>query len=102
MQLKKIKHYCDNNNINLTFLIMPTHLDYQKRVKDFNLIEEEITFKNDMSNLGRVIDFEFPNIITKNRHSFKDPTHTTAAVSAILVDDIFSDTLKVGRAILQQ
>lgn len=96
-QLQEIKYYCDDNNINLTFVIMPTHLDYQKRVKDFNLIEEEVTFKNDIASLGEVIDFEFENVITENRNSFKDPTHTTDSVSSIIVDEIFSDSLVIGR-----
>ena len=54
-------------------------------------------FKNDIKNIGRVIDFDFPNSITNCKSCFSDPIHTTDSISEIIVDEIFSVSLIIGK-----
>ena len=89
--------YCKANNINLRLLIMPHQEEFHDRLVEFNLVEEEKNFKNEIKNIGRVIDFDFPNSITNCKSCFSDPIHTTDSVSTIIVNEIFSDSLTIGR-----
>ena len=88
--------YCKANNINLRLLIMPHQEEFHDRLVEFNLVEEEKNFKNEIKNIGRVIDFDFPNSITNCKSCFSDPIHTTDSVSTIIVNEIFSDSLTIG------
>jgi hypothetical protein len=89
--------YCKANNINLRLLIVPHQEEFHDRLVEFNLTREEKNFKNEIKNIGRVIDFDFPNSITNCKSCFSDPIHTTDSVSKIIVNEIFSDSLTIGR-----
>jgi len=97
LRLKEMGAYCKANNINLRLLIMPHQEEFHDRLVEFNLVEEEKNFKNEIKNIGRVIDFDFPNSITNCKSCFSDPIHTTDSVSTIIVNEIFSDSLTIGR-----
>jgi len=96
-RLKEVSEYCLENNINLNLIIVPHYKEFHDRLVDFNLTEEEIQFKKEISTIGRVIDFDFPNSITNCKHCFTDPIHTTDSISRIMVNDLFSDSLAVGK-----
>ena len=64
---------------------------------DFNLTKEEMQFKEEISSIGNVIDFDYPNSITNCRSCFTDPIHTTDSISMIIVNDLFTDSLVVGK-----
>ena len=64
---------------------------------EYELEEEEIRFKREISEIGRVIDFDYPNEITRNRNAFGDPLHTTESISTQMIKEIFSDSLIIGR-----
>jgi hypothetical protein len=86
--LVSISKYCSENNIHLIFWIPPTHVDYQGKIREFNLIEEERTFKKDMSSFGEVYDYNYVNEITNDRDCFRDPVHFTNAVAISIRDEI--------------
>ena len=96
-KLKDISDYCKINNINLTFIIPPTHIDLQKRVADFGLLEEEKNFKKDLRSLGKVYDFDYPNDWTNNRENFNDPFHLTKAMMEKFVDEIWGDEHNIAK-----
>jgi hypothetical protein len=96
-RLKEMGVYCKANNINLTLLVVPHQKEFHNKLVEFNLIEEEIGFKNEIKNIGRVIDFDFTNSITNCKPCFNDPIHTTDSVSTIIVNEIFADSLTIGR-----
>ena len=96
-RLKEVNEYCIENNINLTLLNVPHHQEFRQRVTDFNLIDEENRFKEEIKEIGTVIDYDFPNSITNCRHCFTDPIHTNDSVSLIMVKEIFNDSLVIGK-----
>ena len=89
--------YCKVNNINLILLIVPHHKEFHNRLEEFDLVEQEEAFKNEIKNIGRVIDFDFPNSITNCKACFSDPLHTTDSIGKIMVDEIFLDSLVIGK-----
>jgi len=78
-------------------LIVPHHKEFHNRLVKFNLVDEEENFKNDIKNIGRVIDFDFPNSITNCKSCFSDPMHTTDSIGKIIVREIFSDSIIIGK-----
>ena len=96
-RLDTVNNYCSHNNINLTILIVPHHKDFHDRLIHFGRIEEEKKFKNEIKNFGNIIDFDYPNRITNEKSCFSDPLHTTDSVGKIMVDEIFLDTLIIGK-----
>ena len=96
-QLKEIGVYCLKNEINLSLIIVPHHKEFHDRLVDFKLTKEEMQFKEDISSIGRVIDFDYPNSITNCRNCFTDPIHITDSISMIIVNDLFTDSLVVGK-----
>ena len=97
LRLEEVGIYCKANNINLVFLIVPHHKEFHNRLVKFNLVDEEENFKNDIKNIGRVIDFDFPNLITNCKSCFSDPMHTTDSIGKIIVREIFSDSIIIGK-----
>lgn len=97
LRLKEMGMYCKANNINLTLLVVPHQKEFHNKLVEFNLAHEEVRFKNEIKDIGRVIDFDFSNSITNCKACFSDPIHTTDSVSAIMVNEIFGDSLTIGR-----
>lgn len=89
-ELADISAYCKKNYIKIVFIIPPTHTDLQKRIDDFFLSEKEAAFKNDMSTLGEVYDFDTPNELTSRKENFIDPFHSTDSISQIVVAEILT------------
>ena len=96
-RLRKVGAYCLKNKINLNLIIVPHHKEFHDRLVHFKLTKEEIQFKEEISSIGRVIDFDYPNSITNCRNCFTDPIHTTDSISMIIVNDLFTDSLVIGR-----
>ena len=96
-KLQKVSDYCEENNITLTLLIVPSHMDFHDQLVKYNLIEEEKRFKSEMKEIANVIDYDFPNTLTNCKSCFSDPIHTTDSISTIIVNEIFSDSLIIGK-----
>ena len=93
---REISKYCSNNNIRLVFFIPPTHMDLQKKIKEYNLQKEYEQFKNDLSSLNTdVFDFNFENNMTKDKQNFGDPFHFNNTYEQIIIKVISSDKHKV-------
>lgn len=95
--LLEISNYCDKNNIKLIFFIPPTHVDLQQKVNEFNLVSEENIFKSDLSELGVLYDFDYPNEITKNSDNFTDPFHYNDTIASIVIEEIVTGNIKYAR-----
>lgn len=96
-QLTEISKYCKSNQIKLIFFTPPTHIDLQLKVKEFNLVSEELKFKNDLSKLGLYYDFDYQNKITKNKNLFGDPFHSNDSVTKIVVNEMVTAKIKYAR-----
>lgn len=96
-RLKKVNDYCLEQNIKLTLLIVPHHKEFHDRLVDYNLEKEELRFKKAIKDIGVVIDYDFPNPITNCKSCFGDPLHTTDSISRVIVEELFSDSLVIGK-----
>lgn len=87
-ELKEISEFCVKNNIKLVFVISPTHTELQQKLDEYNLHKEYDRFKNDIKSFGDLYDFNWPNIITKNKDNFLDPLHSIDSVSRIMIREM--------------
>lgn len=85
--LKKIAEYCKHNNIELFFVIFPTHIELQDKIDEYGLRTEENTFKMDISKFGTVYDFDFKNKYTAMKTNFSDPYHYSN--SQQIIDEVW-------------
>jgi hypothetical protein len=74
-ELEKISEYCKNKKIKLVFFMPPNHVEWQKRVSDFNLENQRRTFIQDITELGPLFNLDEENDFTVNRRNFLDPVH---------------------------
>lgn len=96
-RLTKIADYCKKNNIELQFIIPPTHIDLQNRITDFNLVEEVNIFRNTLNQLGKTYDFDYPNELTNKKTNFLDPFHFNDSIAAIIMKEITTNHIKYAR-----
>lgn len=89
-KLLKIKRFCEQNNIELIFVITPIHKDILTKIKDYNLQYEYEKFKNFIFSLCTVYDFSNLNKFTNDKSNFNDPYHLNKDACMILFDEIFN------------
>lgn len=86
------------HNIEVIFIIVPHHNDFHKRLIDFGLEDEERRFKKIMCDLNaRVYDYDFENEITLVKLNYIDPIHYKDTIGKLIINEIFTDSLKVGK-----
>jgi len=96
-ELNRIKDYCKENNIELYFIIPPTHADLQNKVLYYSLSKEYGQYKQVLADISETIDFDYPNEWTKNKESFSDPYHIKEALKLEMVKEIFGkDQMRIG------
>jgi hypothetical protein len=88
-KLEEITVYCEKNNIELSFIIFPEHMDLINRYYELGLKKQFFKFKDDIARLGRTYDFDFENEMTLKRENFTDPYHFTESVSRQLINEIW-------------
>lgn len=97
-QMQDLAAFARAQKIELTFIIVPHHEDFQRRVGEFGLIPEYLRFKREMSQLGvRVIDFDYHGELTTNRDNFRDPLHYNETIGNEIADEVFRGPLIKGR-----
>lgn len=95
--LRKIKKYCNIHGINLVFFIPPTHVDLQAKVGEYKLSDAYIQFKRDLCSITKTIDYDYPNVWTKNSNFFKDPYHFNELVMEKLINEVWREKYYVGK-----
>lgn len=86
------------NGTEVTFIIVPHHAEFQRRVREFGLNDTYVRFKQDLSKLdARVVDFDYDNAMNEDRANFRDPLHYNEAYGKIIADEVFSGPLHYGR-----
>ena len=99
-RIQEMVQFARTNGIEITFIIVPHHQDFQRRVREFNLLGEYLRFKKEMSQLGvRVIDYDYLNEITTNRSNFWDPIHSNEAIENVIVDEVFRGPVIQGKVL---
>ncbi len=96
-ELKNISDYCSTHNIKLVFFIPPTHIDLQKKIKEYQLEKENEQFKKDLISLKfPVFDFNFENNMTKDKQNFGDPFHFKGKYEDIIISVISGKAEETG------
>jgi hypothetical protein len=96
-ELTKISAYCRARNIELTFVIFPTHLDLQRVVDQTNMRGQREAMVRDLRDWGRVYDFDWENEMTANKDNFTDPFHFTEEIAAVLIREIWGGNTGLAR-----
>lgn len=94
-QLQDIVHYCKQNNVQIHFIIFPTHTDLQDQIDAYHLQKENERFVNDLRILGEVYNLNLRNTYTRNRENFRDPFHFKSE----LFNEIYAPVLFAGKEI---
>ncbi|MCP4872815.1 MAG: hypothetical protein GY898_29335 [Proteobacteria bacterium] len=87
-RLAEVAAYSAENDIDLTFFMPPGHIDLQDKRDEHGIQTEYERALEELSQLGRVVDFDFANSMTRNEANFGDPFHTTDDVSRQLARDL--------------
>lgn len=87
--LARIAEICRKEDIELTFVIFPTHTDLQELVPRYGLAEDNAQMRRDLAQLGTVYDFGWDNDLTRDRGSFTDPFHLTHAAAEVVIGSIW-------------
>jgi hypothetical protein len=97
-QIIELDSFATASNIELVFIIVPHHRDFRIRLAEYELLDEEVKFKEMLSKLNsRVIDYDYNNIITQSRESFIDPVHYNRTVASLIISEIWGDSLNIGK-----
>jgi len=86
--VEEIAAWCDENDIELIFLIPPTISEMQSRIADFGLSAANHKFRDRLSTLAPVIDFDFDSGFTRDLASFTDAYHFNAAAARKIVGEL--------------
>jgi hypothetical protein len=99
-QMKKMVEYCRANGVNLTFIIVPHHVEFQNRVWDYHLSRDKARFLKAMLDLdARVIDYDYINDITLRKSNFTDPVHYNEAIGKLIANEVWTGKFNIGRVI---
>jgi hypothetical protein len=91
-ELQKIARYCKSNNIELYFIIFPSHEDFHKIIEEKKLEKEYATFLNDINGLGKTYNFEHTNDLTTNKSNYQDVYHLRKDIlNKIIITDIWGN-----------
>jgi hypothetical protein len=96
-QLERVAAYCAANHISLNFVILPTHVDLQNRIRDFHLDQESQQFRRDLAAMAPVYDFDYPNDITLQKDNFSDPYHFRGPIADVVIAELWQGKLHYGR-----
>jgi hypothetical protein len=96
--MQTLVDFAKKQGTEVTFIIVPNHQDFQKRVREFGLVDDYLRFKRDLSRLGaRVIDFDYLNAMTASQSNFRDPLHYNEEYGKLIANEVFRGPLVTGR-----
>ncbi|MFC1462769.1 hypothetical protein ACFLQU_04100 [Verrucomicrobiota bacterium] len=98
-ELARISAYCKENGIELVFVILPTHTDLQDVMAGYGLAEARGRFLRDLAGLGRVLDFNYPNDMTRDRENFSDPFHIVHDITVTVAEEVWGGKREHSRVI---
>lgn len=88
-ELLEISEICRAQNIQLDFIIFPSHQDLMSKIGEYDLLDANRVMREDLARCGRVFDFAWENALTADKVSFKDPFHFTREVSDLIVRSVW-------------
>ena len=88
VKITEIAEWCDQNNVQLIFVIPPTISDMQARIFEFGLGRMNHEFRLRLSALAPVVDFDFDNTVTRDLENFTDAYHFNAGSAKEIVGEL--------------
>jgi hypothetical protein len=79
-ELNNISKYCEENNIELKFIIFPVYKLVDEYLAENNLLDMKQRFKDDIKFIGDTYDLDVPGEIKNNRENYFDYFHPRQAV----------------------
>jgi len=99
-EMKKIVDFCKKHDINLTFIIVPHHVEFQSRLWEYKVIQEKVHFLKSMLELNvRVIDYDYINEITLDKNNFSDPVHYNEKMGTVIAHEIWKGPYRIGKVL---
>ncbi|MFH1118784.1 MAG: hypothetical protein V1775_03105 [Bacteroidota bacterium] len=89
-EFHKIRSYCDKNNIELSFVILPVYEGVDKHLDKVGLTDELKRFKADINSLGKTIDLDQWADFKSDRGNFIDYFHPNQTMMDSLVRKIWT------------
>ena len=86
--IEEIATWCDQNYIDLVFVIPPTIVEMQNRINDYGYGELNHDFRVRLTRLAPVLDFDFDNKLTRNLDRFTDSYHFGYKTAKLIVGEI--------------
>lgn len=99
IQLSEMANYCEANNIELTFVILPQALPMRKKILFYNLANEESVFKNTIAAIAKTIDYDYENVITTDTTNFGDPIHFKKSIGELIARELAMSDFKIGQSL---
>ncbi len=90
-KLFTLSQWCKKNNVDFKVIIPPTHADLQNQVKQHNLENEYVKYKQFISSIATVYDYDKLTSITADSVNFKDPYHFSDRIMKMIVDDVWGN-----------
>lgn len=96
-RLDALAAYCRKNHINLGFIIFPTHVDLQERIRDFHLESTSRKFRSDLAAWGTTYDFDYTNDITLQKDNFSDPYHYRPPIADVMIGEVWQGKIQYAK-----
>lgn len=89
-QLQEIVQYCSDYQIELKFVVLPTHVELQNQIGHFGKEAEFQRFIQDLESLGPpVYNFHRADSLTLDKDLYKDPFHFKPVVGDQVIEQVF-------------
>ncbi|MFM1998573.1 MAG: hypothetical protein RL204_520 [Bacteroidota bacterium] len=95
-RLKEISEYCNSHNIELTFILVPHHIEMQAKVKEYNLENSMHEFKSKISELAETIDYDYDCSLNRDKSNFGDPIHYKPNIGKLIIGELSSRKFSYG------
>lgn len=89
-QLEEIAIWAGQRGVTVTFVIPPTVVEMQATIQRHGLAELNIGLRVELAKLGTVIDFDYPNALTRDIGNFSDAYHFKPTVARAIVGELAS------------
>jgi hypothetical protein len=76
-ELRRIARYCFDCKIHLIFVVMPSHIDLLKKIKELGLAEYDQKIRSELAEISALIDLSGESQFNSDLSNFSDPYHLT-------------------------
>jgi hypothetical protein len=86
-RLSEVALYCRQHGVSLIFIILPSHVDIHRRIRELGALEPWIQMPARIALLGETHDYDVDDATTMDRANFTDPFHFNDEVARRLIEN---------------